>query len=162
MRLANVETRSHVCPKEYIYKGATAIWMLITRALRKRITRESFCLRLRIFSYNSLSGIFAVFDMASNSTFLQDVKARRTIYAIAHESTITDSRIEEIVKHAVLHVPSAFNSQSARALVLLHEQHEKLWDIAYEAAKATAPPEMFQKIYEPRVAGFRGGYGTVQ
>ena len=99
--------------------------------------------------------------MASKSTFLQDVEARRTVYALAHESTIPDSRIEEIVKHAILHVPSAFNTQSARAVVLLRDQHEKLWDIAYQAAKATAPPEMFAKLYEPRIAGFRGGYGTV-
>ena len=99
--------------------------------------------------------------MASKTTFLQDVEARRTFYAIANESTIADSRIEEIVKHAVLHVPSAFNTQSARAVVLLGKQHEKLWDIAYEAAKATAPPEVFKNLFEPRIAGFRKGYGTV-
>ena len=99
--------------------------------------------------------------MASSTPFLEAIEARRSIYALANETTIPDSRIEEIVKHAVLHVPSAFNSQTARCVVLLKDQHQKLWDIALEASKASLPPELFEKMVGPRIPGFRGAYGTV-
>ena len=36
---------------------------------------------------------------------------------------------------AVLHTPSAFNSQSARIVVLFGEDHKKLWDITEETLK---------------------------
>ena len=97
--------------------------------------------------------------MASQTIFFEAIEARRSYYALSHESPIPDNRIEEIVKHAVLHVPSPFNSQSARCVVLLREAHHKLWDIAAEAAKAMAPPEMFKNLYAPRIAGFREGTG---
>ena len=52
--------------------------------------------------------------MASANTFLEAIKKRRTYYALSNKSTVPDSRIEEIVKEIVLHVPSSFNSQSSR------------------------------------------------
>merc|ERR1712093_236927 len=47
----------------------------------------------------------------SSKAFLETVKARRTYYALKKESTISDAKIQEIIKEAVLHVPSSFNSQ---------------------------------------------------
>ena len=52
-------------------------------------------------------------------TFREALRHRRSYYALAPESPIDDARIEEIVRFAIKHVPSAFNSQSTRA-VLLH------------------------------------------
>ncbi|MCJ1253034.1 hypothetical protein MMC24_000841 [Lignoscripta atroalba] len=100
--------------------------------------------------------------MASSTGFLDAVKARRTFYQISNESTISDDRIEEIVKHAVLHVPSSFNSQSSRLVVLLKKEHEKLWDITKEILRTQVPDEeSFKNHTEPRINGFRAGYGTV-
>lgn len=95
------------------------------------------------------------------SSFIEGMKGRRTIYALTNESTISDDRIEEIISEVALHTPSPFNSQSARMIVLLKEEHERLWDIALDVATATAPPEELEKLYKPRIAGFRAGYGTV-
>jgi len=53
------------------------------------------------------------------STFFETIKNRRTYYAIGSDSPVSDDKIKEIVGNAVNLVPSAFNSQSARAVVLL-------------------------------------------
>lgn len=88
-------------------------------------------------------------------------KDRRTIYALTNESTISDDRLEELLTNVVLHTPSPFNSQTSRLVVLLKDEHHKLWDIAYEVASSTVPPEVFDKVYKPRIAMFRGAFGTV-
>jgi len=59
----------------------------------------------------------------------QAIQHRRTIYALNKDIPIDDKKIEQIAKHAVLHVPSSFNSQSARLVVLVKEEHDKFWDI---------------------------------
>lgn len=69
------------------------------------------------------------------SDFLSAVKNRRSYYAISKESPISDQQIQEVINHAVQHTPSAFNSQSARVVVLLGQQHDKLWDITKETLR---------------------------
>ena len=55
---------------------------------------------------------------------------------------IRDSaQIEEIVRFAIKHVPSAFNSQSTRAVLLLHEHHEELWKIVKRTLRAIVPED---------------------
>ena len=57
--------------------------------------------------------------MARN--FKETIKHRRSYYSINNTSPISDKEIQEIVEFAVLHVPSAFNSQSTRIVLLLGE-----------------------------------------
>ena len=100
--------------------------------------------------------------MADAKGFIDAVKARRTRYQISNESPISDDRIVELVETAIHDVPSSFNSQSTRVLVLLKKEHEKLWDITKEILKTQVPDEKsFKEHTEPRINGFRGGYGTV-
>lgn len=98
--------------------------------------------------------------MASQKSFLQAVKDRRTIYALNKQAPISDKEIVSIVKEAVLHVPSSFNSQSARLVVLLDAEHDKFWDATLEILKAIVPAEQLEHT-EKRIAGFKGGYGSV-
>lgn len=63
------------------------------------------------------------------SAFLEAIKNRRSYYGISKEAVVSDEKIQEIVNEAVLHTPSSFNSQSSRVVVLLQEQHDKLWDM---------------------------------
>lgn len=97
--------------------------------------------------------------MASNE-FLDAIKARRTFYAISKNSSIPDSRILEIVKHGLNHIPSSFNNQTNRALVLLGQDSDKLWDIVLATLK-TMVPEVNFPATETRIAGFKAGYGTI-
>lgn len=52
-------------------------------------------------------------------TFSEALKNRRSYYSITGQSPVTDQEIECIVNLAVRHVPSAFNSQSTRVVLLL-------------------------------------------
>ena len=67
------------------------------------------------------------------------LKHRRSYYAIDNQTTIPDAEIEEILDFAALHTPSAFNSQSTRMVLLLREQHRRLWDIVRNTLKKTIP-----------------------
>lgn len=96
-----------------------------------------------------------------DKSFLDAVAARRTYYSLSSDSTIPAERIEEIVQQAVKHVPSAFNSQSARVILLLGKQHEQLWDMAKTELKKIVPPASFQATEDKINGAFRSGYGTI-
>ncbi|PYG90207.1 hypothetical protein LY28_00087 [Ruminiclostridium sufflavum DSM 19573] len=92
--------------------------------------------------------------------FLDAVKERRTFYGISKEATVSDERIKEIIEHAVLHSPTAFNSQSSRVVLLLKSHHDRLWDITKEALRKIVPADSFSAT-EEKINSFRNGYGTV-
>lgn len=92
--------------------------------------------------------------------FYSAVKDRRSIYGISKENVIPDERIVEIVEHAAKYCPSAFNSQSGRAVILLGEHHNKLWDITKGALRSKVPVAKFAAT-EAKIDTFRNGYGSV-
>jgi predicted oxidoreductase (fatty acid repression mutant protein) len=92
--------------------------------------------------------------------FYSAVKSRRSIYALNKDITTTDERILEAVLFAVKHTPSAFNSQSARVVVLLKQHHQQLWDITERTLQKLVPEESFAATQE-KMNAFRSGYGTI-
>ena len=94
-------------------------------------------------------------------SFSEALKQRRTYYSITNQSPIPDQEIECIVNMTVRHVPSAFNSQSTRVVLLLGESHKKLWQIVKDALKKIVPAEAFVKTEEKIDNSFACGYGTV-
>lgn len=93
-------------------------------------------------------------------SLLQAIQSRRSTYRLTNTSPIPDTRIQEIVHFTVTHAPSAFNVQSARAVVLFREQHEKLWDVGLQVIQTEMPPAV-RPVLETKVAGLRAAYGTV-
>ncbi|WP_018756797.1 nitroreductase family protein [Paenibacillus terrigena] len=93
-------------------------------------------------------------------TLFQAIEDRRSVYGISKEAVVSDARIQEIVEFAVKHTPSSFNSQSARVVVLLNEQHNKLWDITKETLRKIVPADQFEPTAQ-KMEAFRSGYGTV-
>jgi uncharacterized protein len=92
--------------------------------------------------------------------FYTAVADRRTFYGISKEAVASNERVKEIIEHVVKHTPSAFNSQSARVVLLLEKQHDKLWDITKEALRKVVPADQFSST-EDKINSFRNGYGTV-
>lgn len=93
--------------------------------------------------------------------FKQAVKNRRTYYSINNTSPITDNEIKEIIDFAVLNVPSSFNSQSTRVVLLLGEHHKKLWDIVKDVLKKIVPEKDFGATESKIDNAFAAGYGTI-
>ncbi|KAI8626039.1 nitroreductase [Xylariaceae sp. FL1651] len=94
-------------------------------------------------------------------TLLDAIKKRCSLHVLSDDIDIPDSRIQDIVREGILHAPTPFNCQSGRAVVLLKDEHKKFWDLAHDASKATVPPHIFEKVFEPRVKMFRAAYGTI-
>lgn len=92
--------------------------------------------------------------------FLTSVSERRTFYGISKDTAVSDDRITEIVEHAVKYTPSAFNSQSARVVLLLGQEHDKFWNITMEALRKIVPENAFSAT-EDKINSFKSGYGTV-
>ena len=92
--------------------------------------------------------------------FMTALRERRSIYEISNESPISDEKIEELVAKVLAYTPSAFNSQSTRLVLLLGEQHKRLWDLTEEGLKPTVAKEKMGRFQE-RMESFRNGYGTV-
>ncbi|RMY51203.1 hypothetical protein D0865_06486 [Hortaea werneckii] len=93
-------------------------------------------------------------------SFKDAIHLRRSIYALNKQSPIADTKIEEIVRTALKEVPSSFNSQSTRLVVLLKDDHDKFWDIVRDILKAHVPEDKWEHTGN-RIKGFRGGYGTI-
>ena len=91
---------------------------------------------------------------------LTAIKDRRTYYNIEKKSPVSDDELVQTLQEIVKNTPSAFNMQSGKIVVLLGEQHDKLWSIVMETLRKRVPPEKFGKT-EAKINGFAAGYGTV-
>lgn len=92
--------------------------------------------------------------------FYEAVKNRRSFYNISKEKVISDEKIQKIIEEAVKYTPNAFNSQSARVILLLSDQHDRLWEITREALRKIVPEKNFAKT-DKKIDSFKNGYGTV-
>ncbi|KAE9992523.1 hypothetical protein EG327_008660 [Venturia inaequalis] len=99
--------------------------------------------------------------MSSSKSFAEAVQERRSYYQLNKESPISDTQLEEIVKDAVLHTPSSFNSQSTRLVVLLHGEHDKFWEITKEVLKPNIPDAQQLAKTVKKLDGFKAAYGTI-
>ena len=124
------------------------------------LTPTSSALRQPIFSRTFNTSFPTMAAPSSAGPFFDAVKYRHSVYALTHESPISDDRIEEIVKDTLLNVPSAFNSQTTRLVLVLDKEHTKLWDLIRESYRQQLPPEKFEKANQ-RFGGFQDAYGTV-
>lgn len=96
-----------------------------------------------------------------SKSFKEALKDRRSCYVINDNSPVSDAQLQDIVDFALMNVPSSFNSQSTRLVLLLGEQHKKLWGgIVMETLKAIVPAEAFAQT-EAKINSFAAGYGTV-
>ena len=93
-------------------------------------------------------------------SFLNQIKQRRSIYAIGKNVTLDQAKIEEIIKEAVKQSPSSFNSQSSRAVILFNDSHVKFWTIVLDTLRKIVPAEAFEGT-SAKLNSFIAGTGTV-
>ncbi|MBW7572161.1 nitroreductase family protein [Caproiciproducens faecalis] len=92
--------------------------------------------------------------------FMDAVKKRRSFYSISKEKVLSDEEIVGLIQDAVKYAPTAFNSQSARAVVLLGKEHDKLWEETLQILRDIVPEKNFASTQE-KINSFRDGYGTI-
>ncbi|WP_296403420.1 nitroreductase family protein [Psychrobacter sp.] len=99
--------------------------------------------------------------MSDLQTFQKLAETRRSIYALNDQIPVDKQQVVSLVEHAILHTPSAFNSQSTRLVVLFGEDHKKLWQITEDALRKIVNDDEKFKSTAEKLEGFKAGAGTV-
>ncbi|EXJ85313.1 hypothetical protein A1O3_05988 [Capronia epimyces CBS 606.96] len=98
--------------------------------------------------------------MSTLQTFQASMLQRRTVYNLQGNSPISNAEIQDIIRHALLHVPSSFNSQSTRIVLLVGHEHAALWDIVKDVLSGIVPGQAFATT-EKKLESFQRAYGTI-
>lgn len=96
-----------------------------------------------------------------SNQFLNLIKNRRTIYAIGKNLSQSPDELTTLIEDAIANSPSAFNSQTSRAVILFGQEHQHFWDIVKDVLKPFAPTEDAQQKTNAKVDSFAAGVGTV-
>lgn len=92
--------------------------------------------------------------------FFEAIQNRRSIYGLSSEVTLSAAALRDLIETAVTHVPSAFNSQTSRVILLTGDSHKRLWDLTLNRLRAIVPAEKFQPT-EEKIGSFAAGHGTI-
>ena len=93
--------------------------------------------------------------------FLHALAMRRSVYSLSNKIALSDDELRQNLAEVVKNVPSAYNVQSARVVLLLGEQHQKLWQIVRDSLYPLVPPEKRAATESKIQESFAAGYGTI-
>ncbi|WP_179395424.1 nitroreductase family protein [Lacticaseibacillus absianus] len=96
-----------------------------------------------------------------NNALLNLLHQRRSIYALGKNLSQTDDEIVALAEDLIQATPSAFNSQTVRAVFLFGDKHDQLWDIIVERLKSEVPTEAAYENTKKKIASFKAAYGTI-
>lgn len=99
--------------------------------------------------------------MSKLQTLQQVAETRRSIYALNDQLPVSKEELLKVVEHAILHTPSAFNSQSSRIIVLFGDEHQKLWQITEDTLRSIVNDEERFVPTQQKIDGFKAGAGTI-
>lgn len=99
--------------------------------------------------------------MSTLHTFQQLTETRRSIYSLNSQLPVPKEEVVKLIEHAILHTPSAFNSQSTRIVVLFGSDHKKLWKITKDTLRGIVNDDKKFAATKEKLDGFKAGAGTV-
>lgn len=103
---------------------------------------------------------FAMENKTMSNTFLESIALRRSIYDLGPTLPVSKEMVTKTIQEAVRSSPSAFNSQSARAVILYGQESEKLWKIVLDALLKIIPSDQVADT-KSKIASFAAGAGSV-
>lgn len=93
-------------------------------------------------------------------SFLKLAQQRRTQYVLNKDLPLPAAEVDTLIKSVVKESPSAFNSQSSRAVILFGAEHQKFWDLVRETLRKIVPEADFSPTNE-KMDSFAAGAGTI-
>ncbi len=101
--------------------------------------------------------------MNANTEILEKMLAgRHSHYALAPEWVAPQSEVESFLAKVLHNVPSAFNSQPVRMVLLQGESHLRHWQMIEDALKGMMSEEAYNKSTRDKIQGaFRAGVATI-
>lgn len=124
----------------------------------------TYSVNVPLFSLATLPVLFPLGAQSQNmsSQFIDLVKARRTYYALDNTLPVSQDRVTHVVEELLQAVPSAFNSQTNRVVLLFDYEHRILWDMISSALESDASASEDQRAAtSQRLAAFNAAAGTV-
>lgn len=99
--------------------------------------------------------------MLMKNSFIEAIARRRSYYHLEDKLLVADSRVVELIDELLTTMPSPFNVQSARVVLLLGDHHREVWQLVAEALRSILPEERFKVSKEKIDRSFASGHGTV-
>lgn len=95
------------------------------------------------------------------STKFKDlINKRRSIYNLDNQITIPEEQVTAMISECLKQAPTAFNSQSARLVVLYQNAHKRFWTKTLLELKNVAPANKLIAL-EQKISSFSRAYGTI-
>lgn len=88
------------------------------------------------------------------------MQERKSVYKIGRQTEVSPDQVAERLEEVVTDIPSAFNSQSPRLVLISGEKHEKVWDLIDASQKEALRPDSYASM-ATRFADAKKGLGTV-
>ncbi len=92
--------------------------------------------------------------------FTELISKRRSVYALGKSLPKDEASINKLVSDCVSQCPSAFNSQSSKAVILYGKNHDDLWDLLQNKMKQLLPAEALEETLG-KIGAFKAAYGTI-
>lgn len=92
--------------------------------------------------------------------YLNILKRRRSIYALNHHIPLSEDEFIEFVEKVTVESPTAYNMQSSRLIILMNENHHKLWNIVTETLRKIVPNDKFSST-QAKMEMFSRAKGTI-
>lgn len=89
------------------------------------------------------------------------LRERRSRYRLDAHVDVPDVRVEELIHETLKYVPSAFNSQSTRLVLLRDSAHRNFWEKVCERISEIVPRESYEKSRKKIETSFASGCGTL-
>ena len=93
--------------------------------------------------------------------FVQAIGHRRTCYHLGPHQLVATDEIIDMLDTVLLNIPSAFNGQSTRLVLLMGEHHLRLWEIVKQRLAEIVASENFERTREKIDSCFAAGCGTI-
>lgn len=97
----------------------------------------------------------------ASTAFVQALARRHSIYAIGRDLPCSPKDVVKLVTDAARHVPSSFNSQSCRLVILFNEDHKNFWESVKSAIRQVSNDEQYAASEAKVNNCFLAGAGTV-
>jgi len=92
--------------------------------------------------------------------FQEAILKRRSIYNLGTKTDISQNEITKLIECCLFNAPSAFNSQSARLVLLFGENYQNFWKMVLERLKKEIPTELLEQT-KKKIDSFSKGIGTI-
>lgn len=93
-------------------------------------------------------------------TFKTLIQNRRSVYQLNQNIDISHDQINDLISVCVKECPSAFNSQSARVVILYGQSYHDFWQLVLHALQKIVPSHQFSET-QKRIHSFCAGIGTI-